>query len=52
MKELEAKLLSETQSNTKVIACRFPLPNLLPQSTIGTGVDTVWLYEMKFNRTS
>lgn len=50
MKDLEAKLLAETQSQTKIIACRFPLPNLIPERTIGTGVDTVWLYEMKLNQ--
>lgn len=30
----------------KVIACRFPFPNLKPIATIGSGIDTVWVYKI------
>ncbi|XP_054726767.1 ATP synthase subunit C lysine N-methyltransferase [Anastrepha obliqua] len=46
MKDLENKLIAEAQSNSKIIACRFPLPNLQPQRVTGDGVDTVWFYDL------
>lgn len=51
MPEFEKKLLNEAADYTKVIACRFPLPNVTPTQTIGGGVDTVWLYEIRRNIT-
>ncbi|XP_073948372.1 ATP synthase subunit C lysine N-methyltransferase [Choristoneura fumiferana] len=47
MAEFESKLLAETESGTVVVACRFPLPNMVPIETIGHGVDTVWKYVIK-----
>lgn len=47
MKDLEAKLLEESSNGTKIIACRFPLPNLMATKIVGGGVDTVWYYEIK-----
>lgn len=47
MQEFETKLVKEANSDTTVVACRFPLPNLVPVETIGHGVDTVWKYEIK-----
>ncbi|XP_063628508.1 ATP synthase subunit C lysine N-methyltransferase [Cydia splendana] len=47
MSEFESKLLTETENGTVVVACRFPLPNMIPIETIGHGVDTVWKYEIK-----
>ncbi|KAJ8711320.1 hypothetical protein PYW07_008562 [Mythimna separata] len=44
MQEFENKLLKETNKDTVVVACRFPLPNMTPVETIGSGVDTVWKY--------
>lgn len=44
MPELEKIFLSQGQTGLHVVACRFPLPNTTPCLTIGTGVDTVWLY--------
>lgn len=49
MPDFEKKLLSEASENTKIIACRFPLPNLIPKEIVGGGVDTVWLYEIHRN---
>ncbi|XP_017781383.1 PREDICTED: protein FAM173B [Nicrophorus vespilloides] len=46
MADLEKKFIAECKSDCKIIACRFPLPNLKPIRTVGEGVDTVWLYEM------
>lgn len=47
MQDFENKLLTETNKNTVVVACRFPLPNMIPVQTIGSGVDTVWKYVIK-----
>lgn len=47
MMDLEKKLLSEANEEAKIIACRFPLPNLKPIRVIGDGIDTVWLYTLK-----
>ncbi|XP_053616987.1 ATP synthase subunit C lysine N-methyltransferase [Plodia interpunctella] len=47
MNEFEKKLLKETSSGTVVVACRFPLPNMIPIETIGHGIDTVWKYVVK-----
>lgn len=48
MEELERKLHREASgSNTsRVIVCRFPLPNASAHTTIGGGVDTVWVYDL------
>ncbi|KAL1501233.1 hypothetical protein ABEB36_006597 [Hypothenemus hampei] len=47
MTDLEAKFLKECKANCNVLACRYPLPNLTPTQTIGNGIDTVWVYEIK-----
>lgn len=47
MTEFEQKVLDETNSSTVVVACRFPLPNMVPVETIGHGVDTIWKYVVK-----
>ncbi|XP_054161950.1 ATP synthase subunit C lysine N-methyltransferase-like [Oppia nitens] len=47
MSLLETKIIKDCKqsgNSVKVIACRFPLPNLIPIEIIGTGIDTVWLY--------
>ncbi|GFR90257.1 protein FAM173B [Elysia marginata] len=44
MPPLETKLSQELKPNTHVVACRFPLPSWSPVTTLGEGVDTVWLY--------
>ncbi|XP_036323554.1 ATP synthase subunit C lysine N-methyltransferase [Rhagoletis pomonella] len=46
MKDLESKLIAESKENAKIIACRFPLPGLQPQSVAGDGIDTVWFYNL------
>lgn len=47
MCEFENKLIQEANDGTVVVACRFPLPNMIPVETIGHGVDTVWKYVVK-----
>ncbi|XP_066251519.1 ATP synthase subunit C lysine N-methyltransferase [Euwallacea similis] len=47
MSDLEKKFLQECKSDCSILACRFPLPNLTPSKTIGHGIDTVWVYQMK-----
>ncbi|XP_004928895.1 ATP synthase subunit C lysine N-methyltransferase [Bombyx mori] len=49
MHDIENKILDETQERTVVVACRFPLPTMVPVETIGHGVDTVWKYEVKIS---
>lgn len=49
MEELEFKLEKEVEAGTHIVACRFPLPTLKPIATIGSGLDTVWLYTHKSN---
>ncbi|KAI9580382.1 ATP synthase subunit C lysine N-methyltransferase [Glossina fuscipes] len=51
MEQLENKLVLEAP-HSKVIACRFPLPNLKPVKSIDAGVDTVWFYNLSENNTS
>ncbi|XP_039752438.1 ATP synthase subunit C lysine N-methyltransferase [Pararge aegeria] len=47
MKDFEKKILLEVKDGTVVVACRFPLPNMIPIETIGHGVDTIWKYVVK-----
>ncbi|EEB12119.1 conserved hypothetical protein [Pediculus humanus corporis] len=47
MEELEVKFLKELEKDSYIIACRFPLNNIKPIKTIGLGIDTVWVYEIK-----
>lgn len=49
MGEFEDKLDKEASPSSCVVACRFPLPTWQPMETIGTGVDTVWLYYRDMN---
>ncbi|RUS78348.1 hypothetical protein EGW08_013899 [Elysia chlorotica] len=44
MPPLEVKLGQELKPGTNIVACRFPLPSWSPVTTLGEGVDTVWLY--------
>ena len=47
MKCLEEKIQTDCSHKEKpisVIACRFPFVNWKPIESVGTGIDTVWLY--------
>ncbi|EDV48277.1 protein N-lysine methyltransferase FAM173B [Drosophila erecta] len=46
MQDLEHKLIAECPHNTKIIACRFPLPSLQHVKIIEDGVNTVWFYDL------
>ncbi|KAI8046781.1 ATP synthase subunit C lysine N-methyltransferase [Drosophila gunungcola] len=46
MQDLEHKLVAECPDNTKIIACRFPLPSLQHVKIIEDGVNTVWFYDL------
>jgi len=35
------------RNQTKVVACRFPLPNWTPTIIIGEGINRVWVYEVE-----
>lgn len=43
--ETTCQQLTKSRKDFNVVACRFPLANRTPIKTIGTGIDTVWLYE-------
>ncbi|XP_016537042.1 protein FAM173B isoform X1 [Poecilia formosa] len=47
MDQLEVKLANELPSSAKVVACRFPFPTWVPESSEGEGIDTVWVYDAK-----
>lgn len=47
MEQLEQKLASELPSGAVVVACRFPLPNWVPERTAGEGINMVWLYNAR-----
>lgn len=47
MENLEKKLLNECKNNCRIVACRFPLPSKKPLATVGSGVDTVWVYSLE-----
>nr|CAI5844422.1 unnamed protein product [Callosobruchus analis] len=47
MGDLEKKILKECKSGCNIIACRFPLPNMVPSKIVGHGIDTVWVYDCK-----
>ncbi|CAG9772779.1 unnamed protein product [Ceutorhynchus assimilis] len=47
MADLEKKFLKECKPECNIIACRFPLPNLRPTRTVGHGIDTVWIYDIR-----
>ena len=51
MTTLEYKIQNDCNHSGQkvdVIACRFPFPNWKPIETIGTGIDTVWLYRYPY----
>jgi len=52
MEKLEIKFAQEVNDDTRIVACRFPLPNWEPVQTIGSGIDTVWLYKKHETETS
>ena len=45
MTDLETKLSEELPPEATVIACRFPFPQWQEITTIGSGVDAVWVYQ-------
>lgn len=46
MSDLEKKVLKEVSPDSLVVACRFQFPGLKATSEIGSGVDTVWTYQV------
>jgi len=44
MPQLEKKCAMELRKGSVVAACRFPFPEHAPQTVIGEGLDTVWVY--------
>ncbi|XP_054629855.1 ATP synthase subunit C lysine N-methyltransferase isoform X1 [Dunckerocampus dactyliophorus] len=52
MEALAEKLLKELPDDALVVACRFPFPNWPHQSTVGSGLDKTWAYNIKSVRKS
>lgn len=46
MEELGEKLLKELPDDARVIACRFPFPDWPLQSSVGSGLDQTFAYDM------
>ncbi|KAL3270752.1 hypothetical protein HHI36_021277 [Cryptolaemus montrouzieri] len=47
MANLDKKFQIQCKNGCHIVACRFKLPNRKPLSTIGSGVDTVWVYRVE-----
>ncbi|KAI1280828.1 hypothetical protein HDE_13806 [Halotydeus destructor] len=50
MPSLEKKLIQDLDSSNnevRVVACRFPLAKKEPIQVIGSGIDSVWVYDFK-----
>ena len=45
MTDLESKLNSEVKPDCTIIACRFAFPNWKEKTTLGQGIDSVWVYK-------
>ena len=50
MEDLEKKLSEDLlpagkRDQRRVVACRFPVPGWRASATVGSDIDTVWLYE-------
>lgn len=46
MEVLGEKLLKELPDDACVTACRFPLPNWLQRSSVGSGLDETFAYDI------
>ncbi|TKS78508.1 Protein FAM173B [Collichthys lucidus] len=46
MEVLGEKLLKELPDDARVIACRFPFPNWPQQSSVGSGLDQTFAYDI------
>uniref|UniRef100_A0A915JTQ3 Uncharacterized protein n=1 Tax=Romanomermis culicivorax TaxID=13658 RepID=A0A915JTQ3_ROMCU len=46
MDELSKKLEKDMIRQSAVIACRFDVGRWTPAVTVGSGIDTVWVYSM------
>eukprot|EP00729_Bicosta_minor_P010324 gene10324-25505_t len=47
MPELQGKLTEELGEDARLLVCRFPIPDLVPTETFGSGIDSVWLYDLR-----
>lgn len=52
MEVLADKLLKELPDDAFVVACRFPFSHWPPQSTLGSGLNQTWAYNMSTVRAS
>lgn len=50
MEVLGEKLIKELPDDARVIACRFPIPNWPPQSSVGSGLDQAFAYDISSAR--
>lgn len=49
MPHLGNKIISDYKNCENVptiLACRFPFPHWEAKTTVGSGIDTVWIYEL------
>ncbi|XP_068167202.1 adenine nucleotide translocase lysine N-methyltransferase isoform X1 [Antennarius striatus] len=50
MEVLGEKLLKELPDDARVISCRFPVPNWPQQSSVGSGLDQTFAYDIHYVR--
>eukprot|EP00041_Stephanoeca_diplocostata_P023515 m.579312 g.579312 ORF g.579312 m.579312 type:complete len:113 (+) comp22314_c1_seq18:1396-1734(+) len=46
MDDLHVKLQESMQPGSRMIVCRFPIPDVEPDQIIGEGIDSVWIYDV------
>eukprot|EP00040_Diaphanoeca_grandis_P044219 m.11672 g.11672 ORF g.11672 m.11672 type:complete len:274 (-) comp8919_c1_seq1:138-959(-) len=46
MEELSAKLQTKLKPGSRIVACRFDIPDMEPVHVVGEGFDTTWVYEI------
>ncbi|XP_035679298.1 ATP synthase subunit C lysine N-methyltransferase-like isoform X3 [Branchiostoma floridae] len=45
LRRLEQKLAEEVTSGSRVICCRYKLPTWAPTTTLGEGIETIYVYD-------
>lgn len=49
MGELSVSLQQQLRPGSRIIACRFAIPDMKPAHTVGEGFDTTWVYHIDEN---
>lgn len=52
MEALGAKLVEELPDDARVVVCRYPFQNWQHQSSVGSGLEQTWAYDIRNVRSS